>query len=198
MFVAIAMFFGGDPLSMAASIGENETMQINWPPEHRDGLRDCLAKGLSFAEAADAINARFDAAYSRNATIGRAKRMGLAALDRPKRLSRAAQQPDAPQLHKSHELAAEAKPEPRISERPERVKLRCVQIMPRHLALIELEAGDCRYPYGGDAEGEAITFCGHPQREGSSYCLGHFNLTRGPGTASERAAIPVALRLVAA
>ena len=70
--------------------------------------------------------------------------------------------------------------------------------MPRHLSVIDLEAGDCRYPYGGDAEGEAITFCGHPQREGSSYCLGHFHLTRGPGTASERAAVPVALRLVEA
>ena len=173
-------------------------MQINWPPEHCDALREYLAEGMSFAEAADAINARYDAAYSRNATIGRAKRMGLAALDRPKRLSRVPQQFHAPQLRKNQEGAAEAKPEPPISERPERVKLRCVQIMPRHLRLIDLEAGDCRYPYGGDADGEAITFCGHPQREGSSYCLGHFNLTRGPGTASERAAVPVALRLVAA
>jgi GcrA cell cycle regulator len=173
-------------------------MQINWPPEHCDALREYLAKGMSFGEAADAINARFDAAYSRNATIGRAKRMGLAALDRPKRLSRVPQQLDAAQLRKHGERAVEVKPEPQISERPERVKLRCVQIMPRHLALIGLEAGDCRYPYGGDADGEAITFCGHPQREGSSYCLGHFNLTRGPGTASERAAVPVALRLVAA
>lgn len=173
-------------------------MQINWPPEHCDALREYLAKGMSFGEAADAINARFDAAYSRNATIGRARRMGLAALDRPKRLSRVPQQLDAPQLRKNQEHATEAKPEPSISERPERVKLRCVQIMPRHLPLIGLEAGDCRYPYGGDADGEAITFCGHPQREGSSYCLGHFNLTRGPGTASERAVVPVALRLVAA
>ena len=57
--------------------GKLETMQINWPPEHCDALRECLAKGMSFAEAADAINAKFDAAYSRNATIGRAKRMGL-------------------------------------------------------------------------------------------------------------------------
>jgi len=70
--------------------------------------------------------------------------------------------------------------------------------MPRHLQLVELDAGDCRYPYGDAAEGEAITFCGHPQREGSSYCLGHFHLTRGPGTASERAAVPVVLRLVEA
>jgi GcrA cell cycle regulator len=170
-------------------------MQINWPPEHCDALRECLAKGLSFAEAADAINARFHAGYSRNAAIGRAKRMGLAALDRPQRLP---QKRHPPQLRQICELTTESRPSTSISERPARVKLRCIQIIPRHLPLIDLEAGDCRYPYGGDAEGEAITFCGHPQREGSSYCLGHFHLTRGPGTASERAAVSVALRLVEA
>lgn len=179
-------------------------MQINWPPEHCDVLRDCLAKGMSFAEAADAINARFGAAYSRNATIGRARRMGLAALDRPKRLSKVPQESKPlrsrknPRSHENNQRAAEPTSSTPAAERPHRVMFRCVQIVPRHLPLIELEAGDCRYPYGGDADGEAITFCGHPQREGSSYCLGHFNLTRGPGTPSERASIPVALRLVAA
>ena len=173
-------------------------MQINWAPAHCDALRECLANGMSFAEAADAINTMFGAAYSRNATIGRAKRMGLAALDRPKRLLKAPEEPKPSRSNKNPEHGVEAKPESPSVERPPRIKLRCVQIMPRHLLVTELEAGDCRYPYGGDAEGETITFCGHPQREGSSYCLGHFNLTRGPGTASERAAIPVALRLVAA
>ena len=48
------------------------------------------------------------------------------------------------------------------------------------LSLIELEHGDCRYPYGGDEEGEAITFCGHPRRPGSSYCGPHFQLSRNP------------------
>lgn len=173
-------------------------MQINWPSEHCDALRECLAKGMSFAEAAGAINARFDTAYSRNATIGRAKRMGLAALDRPKRLLRVPQKPESSRSPQTRECPAESKPESPPAERLPRVKLRCVQIMPRHPPLVDLEVGDCRYPYGGDAEDEAITFCGHPQREGSSYCLGHFHLTRGPGTASERAAVPVALRLVAA
>ncbi|MDP3076605.1 GcrA family cell cycle regulator [Bradyrhizobium sp.] len=169
-------------------------MQINWPSEHCDALRECLAKGMSFAESAGAINARFDTAYSRCATIGRAKRMGLAALDRPQRFLRVPQQSESSRSHQTREYPVESQP----TERPRRVKLRCVQILPRHLPLIELEAGDCRYPYGGDAEDEAITFCGHPRREGSSYCLGHFNLTRGPGSASERAAVPVALRLVTA
>jgi GcrA cell cycle regulator len=63
---------------------------------------------------------------------------------------------------------------------------------------MDLEARDCRYPYGGDEEGEAITFCGHPRREGSSYCVSHFNLTSGPGTLPERAAGKVLLRLVEA
>jgi GcrA cell cycle regulator len=80
----------------------------------------------------------------------------------------------------------------------EPVKLRCVGIKPRLLSLVDLEAGDCRYPYGGDKDGEAIAFCGHPKREGSSYCTPHFHLTRCVGTASERSASPVVLRLVEA
>ena len=69
-----------------------------------------------------------------------------------------------------------------VFEREETVKLRCVETDPRHLSLPELEPGDCRYPYGGDEEGEAITFCGQPCREDSSYCAPHFHLTRGPGS----------------
>jgi GcrA cell cycle regulator len=88
-------------------------------------------------------------------------------------------------------------PTPR-SERPETARLRCVEIDPRHLSLADLEPGDCRYPFGGEEEGEAITFCGHPRQQGSSYCTSHFHLTRGPGTASERSAGTVLLRLVEA
>ena len=80
----------------------------------------------------------------------------------------------------------------------ETVKLRCVEIDPRHLSLMDLEPGDCRYPYGGDEEGEAITFCGHPQRRGTSYCVAHFHLTRDPGLASERPAGTVSLGVVEA
>ena len=83
-------------------------------------------------------------------------------------------------------------------ERVETPKLRCVDLEPRRLPLLELESGDCRYPYGGDEEGEAITFCGHRRREDSSYCNAHFHLTRGPGAAPERAVSTAPLRLVEA
>ena len=83
-----------------------------------------------------------------------------------------------------------------VFERTETAPLRCVEIEPRHLSLVDLERGDCRYPYGGDEEGEAITFCGHPRRPGSSYCTPHFHLSRGPGAPSERTAQIVLLRVI--
>jgi GcrA cell cycle regulator len=85
-----------------------------------------------------------------------------------------------------------------VSVSAEPVGLRCVGITPRLISLIDLERGDCRYPYGGDKDGEAIAFCGHPRREGSSYCTAHFHLTRDVGTPSERPTGPVVLRLVRA
>ena len=182
---------------------------MNWAPEHSDALRQYLAKGMSFSEAAGAINAKFSTAYTRNAALGRAKRMGFVAPDRPARPPKPRPQANAPRLQgvREQHSTERARPVPVPVPMPmpapvmpsaERVTLRCIQIVPRHLSVIDLEAGDCRYPYGGDEDGEAITFCGHSQLRGSSYCAGHFHLTRGPGTASERAAGPVTLRLVEA
>ena len=85
-----------------------------------------------------------------------------------------------------------------MRESVEPVRLRCVGIKPRLLSLIELEDGDCRYPYSGDRDGEAITFCGHPRLTGSCYCAPHCRLTRDDGTAADRAVAAVVLRLVEA
>ena len=84
----------------------------------------------------------------------------------------------------------------RIAHRKEMPRLRCAAVEPRHLSLLELEAGDCRYPYGGDEEGEAVTFCGRPKRAGSSYCAAHFHLTRNPEAVPQRAVVATALRVV--
>ncbi len=175
----------------------------SWAPGHTDALREYLAKGMPYSEIAGAINATFGTAYSRNAAIGRARRMGLAGPVRPTELP--GHWPKLPSKAK-----APSRPKPREQRVPEFLRpmpifrrvdtapLRCVEIVPRHLDLVDLEPGDCRYPYGGDEEGEAITFCGHPRREGSSYCAPHFHLTRGPGTPAERAAGAVLLQLVEA
>jgi len=167
----------------------------DWAPEHSGALRELFARRLSFAGIAAAINKKFNTSYSRAAVLGRARRMGLAERSR---LSPCAQ----PRLDRLGEVHLVEPAPPRVPwpvppfKGTKPVELRCVEIAPRYLTLIELESGDCRYPYGGDEEGKAITFCGHPRRPGSSYCTPHFHLSRGPGTPPERTASAVSLRLV--
>jgi GcrA cell cycle regulator len=182
-------------------------MQTDWPAEHCQALREYLARGMSFSRAADAINAAFKTCYSRSAAIGRAKRMGLAGPDRleeapqpqpqPPPQAQAQAQAQAPRPHIVRERhAAEILTRMPIFEADEPIELRDVDVDPRHLSMLELAPDDCRYPYGGEEDGQAITFCAHPRRRGSSYCAAHFDLTRDPGAAPEPAADAVALSIV--
>ena len=173
--------------------------QTDWAPEHSDALREYHAKGMSYAKIADTINARFNTDYTRNATLGRGRRLGLADTSQPNAPPRAPSHPVSARLHgpvESHVPNASRRIP--VLERAAALKLRCVGIAPRHLSLLELAPADCRYPYGGDEEGEAITFCGHIRRPGSSYCASHFHLTQGPGRTSERLDVRLLLRLVEA
>lgn len=158
-----------------------------WAAEHSVALGEHVAAGtLSFAEMASAINEKFNTHYSRNACIGRARRLEYSAPGKPKpvsktRMPRVRSAPKDPQRAEKIRTAA-----PKAESTSQ---LRCVEIIPRHLSLIDLEPGDCRYPYGGDREGEAITFCGHPVMPDRSWCVPHSHLCRGPGTTSERRAV---------
>jgi GcrA cell cycle regulator len=171
---------------------------MNWAPEHSDALRRHLAENLSFSEAVKAINLKFDTGYTRNAAIGRARRMGLAGPDRPKPASDAIPVTESPSEPRAAGLVPSARHwQKQITPDSNPPKLRCAAIDPRRLSLTELEFGDCRYPYGGDEEGETITFCGHPRRPGSSYCAPHFRLSRNPVEPPEYAAITLWVRMFA-
>src|ERR1700712_3583931 len=113
--------------------------QTGWPPEHSSTLRKYLAAGLPFSEIVRAINLKFNTAYTRNAAIGRAKRMGLVSPDRlqpslqagPPCLERTVKpQPVEPESAALHRLTA-------ILKSQEPPKLRCAEVEPRHLSLIE-------------------------------------------------------------
>ncbi|HLZ06927.1 MAG TPA: GcrA family cell cycle regulator [Bradyrhizobium sp.] len=175
---------------------------MSWRPEHCAALTDFVAAGLSFSRAADAINARFGTAYTRSAVIGRARRMKLAVPARPERGPELkppkTKQAKAGSRKSGEGRAGQACPAAPVRQQSEPVRLRCVGIQPRLVSLAELSDGDCRYPYGGDKEGEAITFCGHPRFRRSSYCAPHFHLTRGPRIEDDRPAGPFVLRLVEA
>jgi hypothetical protein len=49
----------------------------SWLPEHDALLKKSLADGYSYGEAAEAINAEFKSSYTRNACIGRGRRLGV-------------------------------------------------------------------------------------------------------------------------
>jgi GcrA cell cycle regulator len=122
---------------------------VKWPIEHDNALRKFFTTGMSFSRIAAAINARFPtASYSRNAAIGRAQRIGLKQAE---------------------------KPTPKIRQlfTPEEIQLRCDEIVPRNLTVIELEPNDCRYPYGH----KDFLFCGHPRANDEAfYCALHLSL----------------------
>jgi GcrA cell cycle regulator len=168
----------------------------DWTEGQSEALREYVAKGMSYSAIAAAINATFKTSFSRNAALSRARRMGLGGTGRPERPQPSLKvSPPAP--CRTIERGATELPWRAPSFKSMAMpKLRCADVVPRHLSLVDLECGDCRYPYGGDVEGEAITFCGHPRRTGSSYCAVHFDLTIGPGTASERDAARHLLKLV--
>lgn len=171
-----------------------------WPSSHCEALKEFVTRGMSYRDAADALNARFGTAYSRDAALGRARRMGLGGPERPEappilaeeQLQRPRERPRSTEDFRPLEFFRR----PPVFEQVERMQPRCVGVAPRHLALIELGRGDCRFPYGGDLDGEAITFCGRPRRKGSSYCTPHFHLTREPVVPLERPVSAAPLRLV--
>ena len=76
-------------------------------------------------------------------------------------------------------------------------KLRCVKIEPRHLSLTDLEHGDCRYPYGGDEEGEPSPFAATRAATVRATARRIFNLSRNPIPPSE-CLVSTLLRLVEA
>ncbi len=179
----------------------NETVEsVCWPPSHCEALREFLTRGMSHRDAAHAVNARFGTGYSRSAALGRARRMGLAEIGRSEsRPGTVEAQSQRPVMSRSDEavLLKLLRSRPAFPQCGG-FKPRCAEVAPRHVELTELDAGDCRYPYGGDEEGETITFCGRPCRKGSSYCAPHFRLTRNPDVPTDRASDVTPPGLIAA
>ena len=186
----------------------------SWAPEYSEALREQIVRGRFYGEAVDAINAKIGTAFTRAAALGRGKRMGLVApacpenpsmlVPRGRQRHRKLKPSKAPKrsgvaVAKMRKRNDEPSPVlPAAAQPPEPAKLRYVGIRPRLVSLVKLEAGECRYSCGGDKEGEAISFCGHPCFRGSSSCAPHFHLTRAPAQESERPAGPFMLRLVQA
>src|SRR5437899_1144413 len=105
--------------------------QTSWPPEHSDALRKHLAERLTFSAIVKAINLKFKTAYTRNAAIGRARRMGLGGPDRPQPLLQA-EPPRLERIVKPRPVeigSALRWPSPPLKAQ-ELPKLRCAEVEP--------------------------------------------------------------------
>jgi hypothetical protein len=114
----------------------------SWTPQHSEALREYLARGMSYSKIADAINAKFKTAYSRNAAIGRARRMGLAGPQRPQDL----RQPSPTHWSKPPRTSA-----PRLHKLRERHQAEFLRVMPIFAAASKSIRAICRWSISSPA-----------------------------------------------
>lgn len=138
-----------------------------WTDERISELTRLYAEDYSASLIADALGG-----VSRQAVLAKVHRMGLPRRGEGRHPTRELNY--SGQRKTPPNVARKVGPPPPRVPKADEIKLRCVEIVPRNLSLMDLEKGDCRYPYGDDT----ITFCGHPKMEGSSYCVPHFHLCR--------------------
>lgn len=138
-----------------------------WKPEYDEMLTSLVLTGeLSYSGIMKKINAKFRTNFSRNAIAGRVARLGL------KSPTDAAMTERKPVTKKKRVRIVQSKGGaiPRLMDVIDRdlPRLKCAEIAPKHVTLLELGSG-CKYPYGDGP----FTFCGHPRLDGLPYCLPH-------------------------
>jgi GcrA cell cycle regulator len=156
----------------------------SWPDEHIEALRPLVDDNLTCREIMIEINRQFQTDYSRNAIIGKLRRLGLVSKSgskgaEPKKPKRTRKR--VPSAVDRIKIAArsnlpisylrQARPSPRMAcDEPIETAA-----MARDVSLIEVEG--CRWP-SGDGIAVAFTFCNAAKLAGFSYCAGHMRISR--------------------
>ncbi|MFN3349088.1 GcrA family cell cycle regulator [Pseudorhodoplanes sp.] len=144
-----------------------------WSPEVVARLREHWQAGLSASQCARAINNEFGTSISRNAVIGKARRMRL-----PTRNYRTRQLPPTQWFSRGRPLRATrialaVSPPPLISG--------------GGVTTAELKPEHCRWPFG-DPCLPGFRFCGARRLEPLSYCPAHALIAYRPAAKKRRAA----------
>lgn len=158
-----------------------------WTVERVDLMKALYVTGISASIMASRMNEQTGSTFTRNAIIGKIHREELER--RGKNYNRAPKSKKVAKKRKNKAPLKSTDPimfgtyEPRVAD-----------VIPRHVSLLDLQAQECRFPYGDGP----FTFCAHSAPEGHSYCRVHALLTKGIGTHSERRSsqIPPSLEAV--
>ena len=145
-----------------------------WPEDHCAELTRLLASGMIYREIANTLNEKFGANYSKNSVVGKVCRLGLVPPEKPKAAPYVRKRSPRPRIKREVLRIVSANSNSNAMRVVSNVvlqqeRLRCVEIVPRNVSLLDLEPNDCRYPYGDGP----MTFCGHPKQAGSQYCTPH-------------------------
>jgi GcrA cell cycle regulator len=141
-----------------------------WTPEQDAALKAHVERNeLPYSRIKDEINAQFKTHYTRNATIGRAKRIGCC---NPVRKTKRKNQYTTERVHAEPMKRVRVRPAPLP---PDIRPLRCADVTPGNVRLIELGPDACKYPVD---DVSPFFFCGEQQMEKEVYCPDHFRLTR--------------------
>ena len=150
---------------------------MSWDDTRIALLRKLHAEGLSFSEITYEINRETRSTFSRNATIGKASRLGIVAQAprpkgtigpryerKPKGVTTSSGIVDTPKAKRGRTKTGQLNPDFGVLERFD------AQLRPDYflgIPFLELNPSHCRYPHG---DGAAMLFCGQPQQNDSSYC----------------------------
>jgi GcrA cell cycle regulator len=120
-----------------------------------------MESGRSYQEAAADLSALFGTEITKGACVGRG--IGLGLQSKHSRGNAARNWNVAQRIAKiqTDPVMAPADYAPPV--------LRCVEIEPLNLTFMELERGQCKFPYGDGP----IVHCGHPALTGRPYCGPH-------------------------
>lgn len=145
-----------------------------WTEERTERLRTLYATGLSCS----LIAAELGGDITRNAVIGKVHRANLPRRGKGGNYSvkgLTVKKRAPPTVQKARQrYSPESKRVMTIFQSAEMIKLRCVEIVPLNLTLMELDSTtQCHYIPGDD-----LLYCGHPLQAGSSYCAPHHALSR--------------------
>jgi GcrA cell cycle regulator len=150
-----------------------------WSDQAVADLTRLWAEGLSCKEVGEQLG------FTRNAIVGKIQRLKLPTPEGKRVIERKAREPKAKKSTVTHQYTLsrlqrggnnriDSGSKLLIVETLE-FKLRCVEIVPLNLTLADLPANGCHYIAGDD-----LLYCGHPVKEGSSYCTPHHHLVWVP------------------
>jgi GcrA cell cycle regulator len=130
---------------------------IVWTVEIIVAFRELHANkaGLSFSEIAAKLSAAFNIELSRNACIGKARRLGLPMRDATPR--------KPPKREKKMRVRVDAPIPPRIRNRT---------IGPG-IDILQLNHSNCHWPLGGVEDHPPYLYCGNPAEFDRPYCYDH-------------------------